>query len=102
MSDNLNLHSLNQVGECHTEEKGNKQSGDGVNAIPDTAPLLRLELRAPFNCTNANDECQQNEEECQVHSREHGCVPFGECCEGRATGGEQPDLVTVPVRADCA
>ncbi len=49
---------------------------------------------------SAHDEREQDEQQRQVEAAEQRRVPLGEGGEGRAAGGEEPDLVAVPHRAD--
>ena len=65
-------------------------------------PLFGGDLRAPLERHDADDQADEDQEQGEVHAREHGRVPLGERGEGGATSGEQPDLVTVPVGADRA
>ena len=75
---------------------------DRVRPVPRVTPLFGGDLGTPLQGHDADDQADENQEEGEVHAREHGRVPLGERSEGGTTGGEQPDLVTVPVGADRA
>ena len=99
---NLDLHTLDEIREGDAQQDRDEPRGDRVRPVPGVTPLLSGDLRAPLERHDADDQADQDQEESQVHAREHGGVPLGEGRESRAARGEQPDLVAVPVRADRA
>ena len=98
----LDAHALHEVGECDAQQQRDEPGAGRVHPVPRVAPLLGGDLGAPLEGDDAHDQADQDEKQGQVHAREHGGVPLGESGESRAAGGEEPDLVPVPVGADRA
>ena len=98
----LDAHALDEVRESDAEQDRDEPRADRVRPVPGVTPLLGGDLGAPLECHDADDQADEDQEQGQVHAREHGRVPLGERGEGRATSGEQPHLVAVPVGADRA
>ena len=81
------------------EQRGDERAADD-GPVPPLPPGVGVALPAVLEAHVAHDECEEQDEQRQVEGGEHRGVPLGERREGGATGGEQPDLVAVPVRAD--
>ena len=73
-----------------------------MGCVPAVAPGIGVDHFSPFDGADADDEADQNEHEREVHAREHRRVPLGERGERGASRGEDPNFVSVPVRADGA
>ena len=98
----LNAHALDEVRECDAQQDRDEPRADRVRPVPGVTPLLGGDLATPLEGHDADNQADEDQEEGEVHAREHGRVPLGERGEGRATSGEQPHLVAVPVGADRA
>ena len=84
----FDLHARDQVRECDTKDQWCTVAGDDLECVPGVDPLLRLDLRAPFDCNNAQNEQHQEQEERHVHAGEHSGIPQWECRKHRATSRE--------------
>ena len=70
----LDAHALNEVREGDAQQQRNEPRTDRVRPVPGATPLLGGDLRAPLERHDAHDQADEDQEEGEVHAREHGRV----------------------------
>jgi hypothetical protein len=93
-------YAAQDVGERHAPQDRRYQRTDEDRRVPAALPLRLGALVPVLEGDAAGDLGEQDQQQWQVEAGEEGGVPVGEGGEDGAAGGDQPDLVAVPDRAD--
>lgn len=91
---------LQQVAERHAEYHGRHEGADEDAPVPHVAPAAALQLGTVVETDRAEEQGGQHQDHGDVEAGEGRCVDHRPGGEQRAAGGDQPHLVTVPVRGD--
>ena len=93
-------HAAQEIAERGAEEHRRESRSEREDGVPERTPQAVFDVRAELDRDAAQDERPENQEDRQVEAREAGREHRREGEEEDAAGGEQPDLVAVPERAD--
>jgi hypothetical protein len=96
----IDRQALNQNREGDTPQEGGQPGSSSDSSVGPSAPTWIVDLAAPFDTDDARDHSDQDGQQGQVQRREQRGVPVGERGEHCCAGGDQPDLVGIPHRAD--
>src|SRR5262249_38944163 len=91
---------VQQVREPDAPDERDAGAANGVRPEPHAPPTCPLPFSSPLERDDADDEEEEEKQECEVEPGEHRSIPSRERRERRAPGDDEPDLVSVPDRAD--
>ena len=93
-------HALQQVAEGHTNHQRRHEATDEDAPVPHVAPAGVLDLGTVVKTDRTEEQRSQHQNHRHIEARERCGVNHRPGREQRAAGGDQPHLVTVPVRSD--
>ena len=100
LSVGLDSDAAHQVAERDAPQQRRQERADDDHDVEVATPLQAAALAAVLERDPAHDQRHQDEQQRQVEAAEQRGVPRRERREQGAAGGEQPDLVAVPHRAE--
>jgi hypothetical protein len=92
--------SADEIAESRAEEHGQEAAREREEEIPGEAPDGILDVAPKFERDASQDQAPQHEEDREVEAGYSAGKNSRKRHEQNAAGGQQPDFVAVPVRAD--
>lgn len=93
-------HAEDDIAHRHAEHQRGHHAAEAQHRVPAAAPARALHLAAVLETHRPQDQGDEDQHHGQVKTRERGRIQQRPGREDRPAGGDQPDLVAFPYRAD--